>query len=94
VQPGGIVGALIDAGEAENYANVYSEAVRRGGTLVSVRTDETRAAEEKQRRLSYWDEGGEALRFRLLPCFRGAFWWFACNFPRYLGGAPQVNPMK
>lgn len=42
---GGIVGALIDAGEAENYAHVYSEAVRRGGTLVSVRTDETRAAE-------------------------------------------------
>lgn len=42
---GGIVGALVDAGENREHAHVYSEAVRRGGTLLSVRVsdaDETR----------------------------------------------------
>jgi hypothetical protein len=34
---GGIVGALKNAGHSEDDANVYSEGVRRGGTLVSVR---------------------------------------------------------
>lgn len=36
---GGIIGALIGAGTPEADAHVYSEAVRRGGTLVTVRTD-------------------------------------------------------
>jgi hypothetical protein len=40
---GGIVGALVDSGVSEDHAHVYSEAVRRGGTLVSVRTDSARA---------------------------------------------------
>jgi hypothetical protein len=35
---GGIVGALVGAGMSEPDAHVYSEAVRRGGTLVTVRT--------------------------------------------------------
>jgi hypothetical protein len=35
---GGIVGALVGAGLPEPDAHVYSEAVRRGGTLVTVRT--------------------------------------------------------
>ena len=35
---GGIIGALVDAGTSEDDAHVYSEAVRRGGTLVTVRT--------------------------------------------------------
>lgn len=34
---GGIVGALIDAGLSKEHADVYSEAVRRGCTLVSAR---------------------------------------------------------
>ena len=34
---GGIVGALIDAGLSQEHADVYSEAVRRGCTLVSAR---------------------------------------------------------
>lgn len=34
---GGIVGALKNAGHSEEDANVYSEGVRRGGTLVSAR---------------------------------------------------------
>lgn len=42
---GGIVGALVDSGVSENHAHAYSEAVRRGGTLLSVRTDDARATE-------------------------------------------------
>lgn len=34
---GGVVGALIDAGEPEERAHVYSESIRRGGTLVTAR---------------------------------------------------------
>ncbi len=37
---GGIVGSLINAGVSEDDAHVYSEAVRRGGTLVSVQTQD------------------------------------------------------
>jgi hypothetical protein len=35
---GGIVGALMNDGESEDDAHVYAEGVRRGGSLVSVRT--------------------------------------------------------
>jgi hypothetical protein len=40
---GGIVGALVDAGESNEHAHVYSEAVRRGGTLVTVRIADAEA---------------------------------------------------
>lgn len=36
---GGLIGALTAAGTPEHEAHVYSEAVRRGGTLLTVRTD-------------------------------------------------------
>jgi hypothetical protein len=42
---GGIVGALTESGVSESDAHVYAEGVRRGGTLVTVRVDETRQAE-------------------------------------------------
>ena len=37
---GGIVGSLIGSGVTEDNAHIYSEAVRRGGTLVTVRHDQ------------------------------------------------------
>ena len=40
---GGVIGALTDYGVSEDDAHVYSEGVRRGGTLVSVRVPEERA---------------------------------------------------
>lgn len=42
---GGIIGALTDNGVSENDAHVYAEGLRRGGTLVTARVDETRQAE-------------------------------------------------
>ena len=41
---GGIVGALVGAGMEPDHANVYSEAIRRGGTLVTVRVRDEDAA--------------------------------------------------
>lgn len=38
---GGLVGALVGAGISDDHAHVYSESVRRGGTLVSVRVGDT-----------------------------------------------------
>ena len=42
---GGLLGALKDAGHTDEDAQVYAEGVRRGGTLVSVKAEEGRAAE-------------------------------------------------
>lgn len=42
---GGLVGALTEAGVPEEEAHVYSEGVRRGGTLLTVRVDDNRAAQ-------------------------------------------------
>jgi sporulation protein YlmC with PRC-barrel domain len=42
---GGLVGALRESGVDEEDAHVYAENVRRGGSLVTVRTDESRRSE-------------------------------------------------
>jgi hypothetical protein len=42
---GGLLGMLTGAGVHEDDANVYSEGVRRGGTLVSVQADDAEAAQ-------------------------------------------------
>lgn len=42
---GGIIGAMTSDGVPEHHAHVYAEGVRRGGTLVSVRVPDDRAAE-------------------------------------------------
>lgn len=41
---GGLLGALKEAGHSDEEANVYSEGVRRGGTLVSVKADDAEKA--------------------------------------------------
>jgi hypothetical protein len=42
---GGVIGRLTDLGVEKKEATLYAEAARRGGTLVTLRTDETRADE-------------------------------------------------
>jgi hypothetical protein len=42
---GGLIGALTDYGINEKDAHVYSEAVRRGSSLVTVKNDDARAAQ-------------------------------------------------
>ena len=42
---GGLIGALTDYGVSEEDAHVYSEGVRRGSSLVTVRTDDARVAQ-------------------------------------------------
>ena len=38
---GGLIGALTDSGVSEEHAHVYAEGVRRGGSLVTARVDES-----------------------------------------------------
>jgi hypothetical protein len=66
---GGVVGALVSAGVPEEEAHVYCEAVRRGGTLVSVRAADDNVAyvqeimsrhrpiDPLERRMSYAGQG-------------------------------------
>jgi hypothetical protein len=56
---GGILGALKDAGHSDAEAEVYAEGVRRGGTLVSVRTDAGRA--EAVERILHGRSGVDAM---------------------------------
>ena len=42
---GGLIGGLTDLGVSEEHAKYYAESVRRGGALVTVRTDDGRADE-------------------------------------------------
>lgn len=46
---GGILGALKDAGHTDEDAHVYAEGVRRGGSLVSVKTHDTTQAATAER---------------------------------------------
>lgn len=66
---GGLIGGLVDLGVPETDAEYYAEAVRRGGALVTVRADESRAEEaadimrdrgavDIQRRVERWREHG------------------------------------
>jgi len=42
---GGLIGTLTDAGTSPDDAHVYAESIRRGGTLVTVRSRDGRNAE-------------------------------------------------
>ncbi|WP_421762211.1 general stress protein [Devosia sp.] len=66
---GGLIGALTSAGVEEHEAHVYAEGVRRGGTLVTARVDDSlvdaanailkdsRSVDVSERRQSYQDSG-------------------------------------
>ncbi|HEV7247812.1 MAG TPA: general stress protein [Shinella sp.] len=66
---GGLIGALTSSGVPEEHAHVYAEGVRRGGTLVTAKVDESLHAEAEailrdanwvdpgQRRAAYAEEG-------------------------------------
>ena len=41
---GGVIGAMTEAGVSPDHAQIYAEGVRRGGTLVTARVDESKAA--------------------------------------------------
>ena len=45
---GGLIGGLTDMGVPEEHAQYYAEQVRRGGALVTVRVDESRADEAER----------------------------------------------
>jgi hypothetical protein len=44
---GGLIGALVDLGIPEEHANIYAEGLRRGGVLVTIRTDDHMADEAR-----------------------------------------------
>lgn len=66
---GGLIGGLVDLGVPESDAHYYAESVRRGGALVTVRADQSRADEvtdilrnhgavDIEGRVERWREGG------------------------------------
>ena len=66
---GGIVGGLVDLGVPEEEAGYYAEGLRRGGTLVSVTTDDATVSRAQQimnrhnpidleKRATHWRESG------------------------------------
>lgn len=71
---GGVIGALTGAGVDEAHAHSYAEGINRGGTLVTVRADESRLAEvtgildadgtvDMAERETTWREGGWSGRY-------------------------------
>ena len=61
---GGLLGALTGAGFGEDEAEAYAEGVRRGGNLVTVRTEESRVAEAEAVMRRHNAEQGPAVRGR------------------------------
>ena len=62
---GGLIGSLTNSGVPEREAHVYAEGVRRGGSLVTVRTDDARAVEVERimdRRSIDWAERDRSYR--------------------------------
>ncbi len=66
---GGLIGGLTDLGVSKSHAEYYAESVRRGGALVTVHADDTRAeraaeimrehgAVDIERRAEEWREAG------------------------------------
>lgn len=57
---GGLIGALTESGVSEDDAHVYAEGIRRGGTLVTAKVDESLQTEaEAILRKSNWVDPGQ-----------------------------------
>ena len=88
---GGLLGSLVGAGVTETDAHVYAEGVRRGGTLVTVRTDEGEGAmvEQVLAKHAAVDVSTRADEYR-----RGGWSRFDENAPAYTAGAgPSIGSM-
>ena len=76
---GGLIGALTDSGVPEEHAHVYAEGVRRGGTLVTAKVDDTKVDEANailkrsswvdpvERRRAYTEQGWSTFDDKLAP---------------------------
>jgi len=81
---GGLVGSLTGAGVSRDEANVYSEGVKRGGSLVTVRVDEADAA-----RVERVFAGRKAVDWQERRASYGSDW---SGFDEQSGVAPTVTP--
>lgn len=86
---GGLLGSLVGAGVSETDAHVYAEGIRRGGTLVTVRIDDSQGAmvEQVLARHSTVDISTRADEYR-----RGGWSRFDESAPAYTaGGGPSIG---
>ena len=79
---GGVVGALTDAGVSHEDAQAYAEGIHRGGTLVTVRGDDSRAAQITD----ILDHQDTVDLDQRTQDWRGAGW-----SGTYAGGSPAVD---
>jgi hypothetical protein len=81
---GGLIGGLTDLGVEKDEAEIYAESVRRGGSLVTVRADETRA-----------DEAATILRNNdAIDIARRAEEWKATGWSGYDPDAEPLTPAE
>ncbi len=85
---GGLVGSLTGAGVDAADAEVYSEGVNRGGSLVTLRTDDTRASEAEM----ILDRHNAADRSTLETNYRSTGWTGSSSSRVRVGGAPDGTP--
>lgn len=74
---GGLIGAMTESGVPEEHAHVYAEGVRRGGTLVTARVDESlypeaeavlrQSVDPGARRAAYMEQGWTRFDDKLDP---------------------------
>lgn len=86
---GGLLGSLVGAGVPEEHAHVYAEGVRRGGTLVTVRTEDNQRnlVEQILNRYSPVDPDARAAEYRA-----GGWSRFDESAPAYTAGAsPSIG---
>jgi hypothetical protein len=76
---GGLIGALTKAGVSGEDAHVYSEGVRRGGTLLTVRTPDA----ERARIEAILDRSAVNIRDRGMAYRKGGWSSFDPNAPAY-----------